>query len=31
MGMMGFRITINVHGDVIEIDQPGMVDPEDEQ
>lgn len=30
MGMMGFRITINVHGDVIEIDQPGMIDPNEE-
>lgn len=27
MGMMGFRIRINLHGDVIEIDQPGLVDP----
>jgi hypothetical protein len=31
MGMMGFRITINVHGDVIEIDQPGMISPDDEE
>jgi hypothetical protein len=30
MGMMGFRITIDVHGEVINIDQPGMIDPEDE-
>jgi hypothetical protein len=30
MGMTGFRIRINVHGDVIEIEQPGMVDPTDE-
>lgn len=30
MGMMGFRIKIDVHGDVIEIVQPGMIDPEDE-
>lgn len=30
MGMMGFRITIDVHGEVIQIDQPGMIDPEDE-
>ena len=30
MGMMGFRIIIDVHGDVIEIDQPGMIDPDDE-
>jgi hypothetical protein len=30
MGMMGFRIVIDVHGEVIEIEQPGIVDPEDE-
>ncbi len=30
MGMMGFRITINVHGEVIDVNQPGMVDPESE-
>lgn len=30
MGMMGFRIIIDVHGEVIEIDQPGMIDPEEE-
>ena len=30
MGMMGFRIRINVHGEVLEIEQPGMVDPESE-
>lgn len=30
MGMMGFRITINIHGEVIDIDQPGMISPEDE-
>jgi len=28
MGMMGFRITINVHGEVIDINQPGMISPE---
>lgn len=31
MGMMGFRITINIHGDVTKIDQPGMIAPEDEE
>ena len=31
MGMMGFRITIDVHGDVIKIDQPGMVSSDDEE
>lgn len=30
MGMMGFRIVIDVHGEVIEIEQPGIVDTEDE-
>ena len=30
MGMMGFRITIDIHGDVINVDQPGMISPEDE-
>jgi hypothetical protein len=30
MGMMGFRITINIHGEVINIEQPGMVDPGEE-
>lgn len=29
MGMMGFKIRINVHGEVLEIEQPGMIDPED--
>jgi hypothetical protein len=26
MGMIGFRIIINVHGEVIDIEQPGMID-----
>ena len=26
LGMMGFKIHINVHGEVLEIDQPGMID-----
>ena len=30
MGMTGFRIRINVHGEVIDIEQPGMVSPEDD-
>jgi hypothetical protein len=25
MGMMGFRVRINIHGEVLEIDQPGMI------
>jgi hypothetical protein len=30
MGMMGFRVRINVHGEVIELNQPGTIDPNDE-
>lgn len=30
MGMLGFRIKINIHGDVIDVEQPGMIDPEQE-
>lgn len=30
MGMTGFRIKVNVHGEVIDIEQPGMIDPEAE-
>ena len=30
MGMLGFRVRINVHGDVIEIDQPGIAGPDEE-
>jgi len=30
MGMMGFRIRINMHGDVLEVEQPGMIAPDDE-
>jgi hypothetical protein len=26
MGMMGFRIVINVHGEVIRLEQPGTID-----
>jgi len=29
MGMIGFKIKINVHGDVIEVEQPGTIDPGD--
>lgn len=29
MGMMGFRIVIDVHGDVVKIDQPGMQMPDE--
>jgi hypothetical protein len=30
MGMMGFRVRINVHGEVLEVNQPGTASPEDE-
>ena len=30
MGMMGFRITINIHGDVTRVDQQGMIYPDEE-
>ncbi len=30
MGMMGFRVRVNVHGEVIEVEQPGMADPDEE-
>jgi hypothetical protein len=29
MGMMGFRITINIHGEVIEVNQPGGIEPDE--
>lgn len=31
MGMMGFRITINVHGEVLRVDQPSAASGEDEE
>ena len=30
MGMTGFRIRINVHGEVLEIEQPDMIDPDED-
>lgn len=30
LGMMGFRIRINLHGEVLEVEQPGMIDPGEE-
>ncbi len=30
LGMMGFRIRINVHGEVLAVEQPGMIAPDDE-
>jgi hypothetical protein len=26
MGMMGFKVRINLHGDVLDVEQPGMID-----
>ncbi len=28
LGMIGFKIRINVHGEVLSIEQPGVVDPD---
>ena len=30
MGMMGLRIRINVHGEVLEVEQPGLIASDDE-
>jgi hypothetical protein len=30
MGMLGFRIKINVHGEVLKVNQPGAIAPEDQ-
>mgnify|MGYP001109552604 CR=1 FL=1 len=30
MGMSGFRILIDLHGEVINIEQPGLIDPNDD-
>ncbi len=30
LGMMGFKIRINFHGELIEVIQPGMIDPDSE-
>ena len=29
MGMMGFRIKINIHGEVVEVNQPGGIEPDE--
>ena len=31
LGMMGFRIVINVHGEVVDVQQPGMAPPPGEE
>ena len=30
MGMMGFKVRINIHGEVLGVEQPGAIAPEDE-
>jgi hypothetical protein len=30
LGMMGFRVVVNYHGEVLRIEQPGVVDDSDE-
>jgi alpha-acetolactate decarboxylase len=30
LGMMGFRVVVNYHGEVLKIDQPGVADDSDE-
>jgi hypothetical protein len=30
LGMMGFKVTINLHGEVIDVEQPGQILPPDE-
>jgi hypothetical protein len=30
MGMVGFKIIINIHGEVIDVEQPGMIEPDEE-
>jgi len=29
LGMMGLKIRINLHGEVLDVEQPGMIDPGD--
>lgn len=31
LGMMGFKVTINMHGEVLDIDQPGTADGEGDE
>lgn len=30
LGMMGFKVRINIHGEVLEVEQPGAIDPDQE-
>lgn len=31
LGMMGFKVTINIHGEVLNVDQPGQIAPPEEE
>lgn len=31
LGLMGFKVIINMHGDVLEVKQPGMASPPEEE
>ncbi len=31
LGMMGFRVVVNYHGEVVRVDQPGIVDDSDDE
>ncbi len=31
LGMMGFKVTINIHGEVLNVDQPGQLPPPEEE
>ncbi|MFM8322255.1 MAG: hypothetical protein ACKOC5_15180 [Chloroflexota bacterium] len=31
LGMMGFKITIDLHGEVLNVDQPGLIDGGDDE
>jgi hypothetical protein len=30
LGMMGFKVVINMHGEVLDVDQPGIASDDDE-
>ena len=30
LGMLGFRVVVNHHGEVLKLDRPGILDPDDE-
>lgn len=31
LGLIGFKVRINIHGEVLEVEQPGMIAPDDEE